>query len=99
MVERRLPICNRHGWRECRKCRSDFRPTAMDGGSAENAGAIFGQPPWMAGVLWSALADHHVAVERPQLDVGTAAADCITRLVRHADFPAASGPDSLLDVR
>jgi hypothetical protein len=34
---------NRHGWRACRKCRSNFRPTAMDGARAANAGAIGGQ--------------------------------------------------------
>ena len=31
-----------HVRRKCRKRRSIFRPTAMDGGSAENAGAFFG---------------------------------------------------------
>ena len=33
---------DRQGWRKCRKRRSNFLPTARDGGSAENAGAVFG---------------------------------------------------------
>jgi hypothetical protein len=33
---------DRYGWRKCRLCRSNYRPTAMDGGSADYAGAIIG---------------------------------------------------------
>jgi hypothetical protein len=39
-----------HGGPECRKCRSNFRRTAMDGGNARNAGSNFRRTPWMAGM-------------------------------------------------
>jgi hypothetical protein len=31
---------DRHGWRECRKCRSNFRLTAMDGGLSRQSMAF-----------------------------------------------------------
>jgi hypothetical protein len=40
--DRALSRRDRHGWRECRRCRSNFAATAMDGGSAADAGAICG---------------------------------------------------------
>ncbi len=60
-MQERLPA-DHHGWWKCRPCRSDYRPTTMDGGSAGYAGAITGRPPWMVEVQVmqeQSPADHH----------------------------------------